>query len=81
MYELIASIGTLPAFGTTGFQGRSTNAAGLPGSGWYAFTWLVQKSDAMLVNSTTLTEADCSGLAGGDEPRDTAPDLNFGKGS
>ncbi len=66
-------------FGTLGFGGFSTNSS-ISGSGHFAFDFLVQKSDAMLVNSTTLTEADCSGLAGGDEPRDVAADLTFGHG-
>jgi hypothetical protein len=66
-------------FGTTGFGGWSTNS-GLSGSGRFAFDYLIQKSDAMIVNSATITEADCTGYAGEEEPRDFAGDLNFGEG-
>ncbi len=67
-------------FGTTGYGGFSTNAPGLPGSGRFAFDWLVEKSDAHMVNSSTISEADCSGPAGQLEPRDAAHDLDFGEG-
>ncbi len=73
------SVGTLPAFGTTGFGGFSTNPAGIAGNA-FAFRWLVEKSDAMIVNSRTINEADCSGPDGGDEPQDAAYDVNFGEG-
>ncbi len=67
------------AFGTQGFGGFSTNS-GLSGSGRWAFDWVLEKSDAMIANSGQVTEADCSGLSGGQEPRDAAGDLTFGYG-
>jgi hypothetical protein len=67
-------------FGTTGFGGYCTNPPGLSGSGRFAFDYLIQKSDAMIVNSATMTEADCTGYAGEEEPRDFAGDLNYGEG-
>jgi hypothetical protein len=68
-----------PWFGTTGYGGFSTNS-GLPGAGRWAFDWLVERSDAHLVNSSSITEADCTGTAGELEPRDLAGDLDYGGG-
>ena len=60
-------------FATTGGGlGGFSTAPGLSGSGRFAFDWIVEKSDAMMVNSGSITTADCSGPTGGDEPRDAA---------
>jgi len=66
-------------FGTGGFGGYSTNS-GIPGSGHFAFDYLVQKSDAMVTNSATLNESDCTGYGGEEEPRDFASDGTLGEG-
>lgn len=68
-----------PWFGMTGYGGFSANP-GQPGAGRWAFDWLVQNSDAHLVNSSSISEADCTGIAGELEPRDLAGDLDFGEG-
>lgn len=67
-------------FGTLGLGGNSTNVPGMSGSSRWAYDYLVEKSDAMMVNSQTLTEADCTGFGGEEEPRDFACDLTYGNG-
>ncbi len=73
------------SFGTTGYQGFSTNAPGMAG-GHFAFEWLVAKSDAHLLNSGQMTEADCTGQWGEIDPRNMSgdaspdPDWNFASG-
>jgi hypothetical protein len=66
-------------FGSAGFGGYSTSS-GIVGTGHFAFDYVTQRSDAMIVNSATLEEADCTGWAGEEEPRDFAGDLNWGEG-
>lgn len=67
-------------FGTLGVGGNSTNVPGMSGSSRWAFDYLLQKSDAMMINSGTITEADCTGSSGNLEPRDFAADSTIGKG-
>jgi hypothetical protein len=65
------------------FQGGfSTSPPGLSGSGRWAFDWLVEKDDAHLVNSSSITNADCLLVNGFfvEEPRDAANDGPFGGG-
>jgi len=66
-------------FGTTGFGGFSTNT-GMTGDGRWAFDYVLENSDAMMLNSATVVEADCTGWAGEEEPRDFDNDLNWGEG-
>jgi hypothetical protein len=62
------------SFNTPGFEGYSGYA------NRFAFGWMVQKSDAMMVNSGTIGTADCTGVAGELEPRDLAGDGNIAEG-
>jgi hypothetical protein len=66
-------------FGAAGFGGYSTST-GIPGTAHFAFDYLTQRSDAMMISSAKLNEADCTGYAGEEEPRDFDGDLNYGEG-
>jgi hypothetical protein len=67
--------------GQTWFSSDGSGYQGFSGSAnRFAFGWLIANSNALMVNGATLGEADCTGFAGEEEPRDVGGDGTYAEG-